>query len=319
LPAKEWKIAGKSPKRFDTPNKVTGKHMFGIDTKLPGMLVASIRDCPVNGGKVKSFDASKVDGELLAAVKAASLVEYNAGDYVAYLKRVFHGAPEETLRTIEDWGNEEIQHGLALGRWAEMADPNFDFKGAFARFRAAYRPAHFENGNGSVRGSKRGEMIARCVVESGTSSLYSAIRDAAEEPVLREIAGRIAADEFRHFKLFFTHMERYAGSAGEPFSKWDRLRVAVTRFKEADDDEIASAYHAGNAVVEPYDRSSATASYGQRVFGFYHRRHVRRAGYMFAQAVGLAPEGLAAKLLTKVLWLIIWFRGRKFRPQLAGA
>ena len=60
--AKSWKIAGKSPKRFDTINKVTGRHQFGIDTKLPGMLIASVRDCPVNGGKVKSFDASKVEG-----------------------------------------------------------------------------------------------------------------------------------------------------------------------------------------------------------------------------------------------------------------
>ena len=74
------------------------------------------------------FDAAKVDGELLAAVKAASLVEYNAGDYVAYLKRVFRGASDETLQTIEDWGHEEIQHGLALGRCAEMADPNFSFR-----------------------------------------------------------------------------------------------------------------------------------------------------------------------------------------------
>ena len=46
-------------------------------------------------------------------------------------------------------------------------------------------------------------MIARCVVESGTSSYYSAIRDATEEPVLQEIAGRIAADEYRHYKLFY--------------------------------------------------------------------------------------------------------------------
>ena len=54
-----------------------------------------------------------------------------------------------------------------------------------------------------MRGSRRGEMIARCVVESGTSSLYSAIRDASEEPVLKEVAGRIAADEFRHYRLFY--------------------------------------------------------------------------------------------------------------------
>jgi len=126
------------------------------------------------------FDPSKVNPALLAAVKAASLVEYNAPDYVAYLKRVYRGAPESTIHAIEHWGDEEIQHGLALGRWGELADPDFHFDSAFARFRALYRPSHFESGDGSVRGSRRGEMIARCVVESGTSSLYSAMRDGTD-------------------------------------------------------------------------------------------------------------------------------------------
>ena len=59
---KDWKIAGKRLKRLDTADKVVGKHMFGIDVQLPGMLIAAIRDCPVNGGKVKSFDAARVEG-----------------------------------------------------------------------------------------------------------------------------------------------------------------------------------------------------------------------------------------------------------------
>jgi rubrerythrin len=102
------------------------------------------------------------------------------------------------------WGREEVQHGRALGRWAEMADPSFNFPSAFERFHAGYKPPHFASDDAlSVRGSRRGEMVARCVVESGTSSFYSAIRDATDEPVLKEIAGRIAADEFRHYKLFF--------------------------------------------------------------------------------------------------------------------
>ncbi len=112
------------------------------------------------------FEAKAVEPSLLAAVKAASLVEYNALDYVAYLKRVFKDSGVETLGDIEKWGHEEVQHGLALGRWCELADPEFDFESAVARFRAGYRPQHFllEEG-GSVRGSRRGEMIARCVVE----------------------------------------------------------------------------------------------------------------------------------------------------------
>src|ERR1051326_5021314 len=59
---KDWKIAGKGVKRLDTPDKVVGKTVYGIDIKLPGMLNAAVKDCPVFGGKVKSFDAAKVAG-----------------------------------------------------------------------------------------------------------------------------------------------------------------------------------------------------------------------------------------------------------------
>ena len=59
---KDWKIAGKPVKRLDTLDKVTGKQVYGFDFKLPGMLNAAIMECPVFGGKVKSFDAAKVNG-----------------------------------------------------------------------------------------------------------------------------------------------------------------------------------------------------------------------------------------------------------------
>jgi isoquinoline 1-oxidoreductase beta subunit len=59
---KEWKLIGKSVKRLDTLPKVTGEQVYGSDLKLPGMLNAAIKDCPVFGGKVKSFEAAKVSG-----------------------------------------------------------------------------------------------------------------------------------------------------------------------------------------------------------------------------------------------------------------
>jgi len=59
---KDWKLAGKSVKRLDTLDKVTGKQVYGFDLKLPGMLNAAIKECPVFGGKVKSFDVAKVTG-----------------------------------------------------------------------------------------------------------------------------------------------------------------------------------------------------------------------------------------------------------------
>jgi isoquinoline 1-oxidoreductase beta subunit len=57
---KDWKIAGKGIKRLDTPDKTTGTTVYGIDVKLPGMLNAAIKDCPVTGGKLKSYDEAKV-------------------------------------------------------------------------------------------------------------------------------------------------------------------------------------------------------------------------------------------------------------------
>ncbi|MDH4152101.1 MAG: molybdopterin-dependent oxidoreductase, partial [Betaproteobacteria bacterium] len=59
---KDWKIAGKSMKRFGAEDKVTGRQVYGFDVKLPGMVNAAIMECPVFGGKLKSFDAAKVSG-----------------------------------------------------------------------------------------------------------------------------------------------------------------------------------------------------------------------------------------------------------------
>ena len=59
---KDWIVLGQPAERFDIPDKVTGKTQFAIDTKLPGMLYASIAQCPVFGGKLKSVNADKVNG-----------------------------------------------------------------------------------------------------------------------------------------------------------------------------------------------------------------------------------------------------------------
>jgi isoquinoline 1-oxidoreductase subunit beta len=59
---KDWKIAGKPLKRLDTAPKLTGAQIYSLDLKLPGMLCAAIKDCPVFGGKLTSFDAAKVQG-----------------------------------------------------------------------------------------------------------------------------------------------------------------------------------------------------------------------------------------------------------------
>jgi isoquinoline 1-oxidoreductase beta subunit len=57
---KDWRIAGKALKRLDTAPKLDGSMVYGQDLKMPGLVNAAIRDCPVIGGKIKSFDAAAV-------------------------------------------------------------------------------------------------------------------------------------------------------------------------------------------------------------------------------------------------------------------
>jgi len=254
------------------------------------------------------FDASKVEPDLLAAIKAAALVELNAPDYVSYLKRIFKGASAETLSAIEQWGCEESQHGRALGRWAELADPNFRLDEAFARFRKGYRPSHFESTDpDSIRGSKRGEMIARCVVESGTSSYYSAVRDATREPVLKEIASRIASDEYRHYKLFFDTLNAQ-DEPDLPF--WRKLLVAAGRISESDDDELSYAYYCANVRAEdeaanPYLRSKYVRQSFLAGMEIYRPRHIHKLTQMVAKVLGARAQGRLVDLTSAFIWRVM--------------
>jgi isoquinoline 1-oxidoreductase beta subunit len=71
---KDFKLIGKPIKRLDTPEKIDGTGIFGIDVKVPGMLVALVARPPVFGGKVKRFDASK--GKSIPGVRHVVEIEY---------------------------------------------------------------------------------------------------------------------------------------------------------------------------------------------------------------------------------------------------
>jgi hypothetical protein len=191
-----------------------------------------------------------------------------------------------------------------LARWAALADPDFDFAAAFARFQNGFR-VDFDSDR-SRRGSRSGEMVARCVVEIGTSSYYSALRDAAAEPVLREICRRIAADELRHYRLFYKNLDRYLGREG--LGRWGRLRVALGRVAESEDDELAYAYYAANETGRPYDRRHCSRAYARRAFALYRPHHVERGVAMLLKAVGLTPNGRLGLLLSRLAWHLMHFR-----------
>ena len=171
-----------------------------------------------------AFRADLVDPDSLAIAKTAAMVERNAAEYTAYLQNVFSGdAAFATM--VDQWALEEQQHGDALGRWAELADPAFDYRAAFARFYDTYKiPTQVET---SVRGSKIGELVARCVVETGTSTFYTALADRCKEPVFVRICRKIAADEFRHYRMFLKAIEPLQDEEKVP--RWRRAATVIGR------------------------------------------------------------------------------------------
>jgi hypothetical protein len=162
-------------------------------------------------------------------------------------------------------------------------------------------------------------LIARCMVETGTSSYYTTLGEAAAEPVLKEVCRLIAADEYRHFKLFYDHLRRYL--ARERLSFLARLRVAAGRIGESEDDELAYAFHCGN---EPegasYDHGRCIAACMARAMGLYRFRHVERGMGMVFKTVGLTPRGRLPDLAAKGAWrLLQWCRRRFERRAALGA
>jgi hypothetical protein len=259
------------------------------------------------------FDRTKVDPELLPAVKAAAMVERNGLDYAAYLNAVFHDDPD-FRQAADNWAVEEVQHGDALGKWASLADPAWDYAAAFRRYRDGYRIN--TEVNTSIRGSRTGELIARCMVETGTSSFYSAVADATEEPVLEQICRQIAADEFRHFKLFYDHMRRYLGRENLNFLQ--RLRIAAGRITETEDDELAFAFHCANDPVgKGYTHEECLAAYLSRAMTFYRFRHIERSMGMIFKAVGLPPRGRLSDLSARLAWQLVQRRQRRFAERAA--
>lgn len=250
------------------------------------------------------FDKSKVDPELVRIVKAASMVEHNSTDYLVYLTNVFREDPE-FQEAVKQWTLEEVQHGKVLGRWAEMADPSFNFDESFKRFTEGFGIEL--DVKESIRGSRTGELVARCIVETGTSSYYTALKDATDEPVLKEICRRIAADELRHYKLFLDTMKRYRDI--ENISKWRRFRVALGRIVETEDDELAYAYYATNGdPSQAFERKRWRNAYVQRAYGIYQLEHVRRIVAMTMKAAGMSAAGMIGRSLTKLAYRFMRFR-----------
>jgi isoquinoline 1-oxidoreductase beta subunit len=122
---KDWKLIGKSVKRLDTLDKTTGKMMYGIDVKRPGMMHAAIKQCPVFGGKIKSFDAAKV-----TSMKGVTKVVQVGDNAVAVIADSWWRAKSaiDALPIVWDKGSNEKVSSESIAKWLKEG---FDADQAF--------------------------------------------------------------------------------------------------------------------------------------------------------------------------------------------
>ncbi|MGJ4943718.1 molybdopterin cofactor-binding domain-containing protein [Bradyrhizobium sp. HKCCYLS1011] len=138
---KDWTLIGKGVKRLDTPDKVTGAMTYGIDIKLPGMLNAAIKDCPVTGGKLKSYDEAKIAG--MKGVKKVVAVD---GTAVAVIADTWWHAKTalDALPIVWDEGPNAKVSSASIAQWlAEGLDSG---------------PAYVGNENGDVKAALAGAV-----------------------------------------------------------------------------------------------------------------------------------------------------------------
>jgi hypothetical protein len=163
--------------------------------------------------RIEDIDLTRIDRQkavanedLLLLLCAASFIESGTDLYTTNLSTFFNDDPEVSAWLNNEWEPEEMQHGRALKTYVAYVWPEFDWDTAFRNFMDEYSLTCSVEDFEKTRAL---EMVARCVVETGTATLYRAIGECSDEQVLKQITDNIRTDEVRHYKHFFKFFKKY--------------------------------------------------------------------------------------------------------------
>ncbi len=206
--------------------------------------VRSVVDRPALRWNVEDIDFASIDPETIRHDKlmfymlaSASLVEIMAELYTDNLIEKFRDNPEVVSWLRQYWQHEEVQHGYALKAYVERVWPEFDWQLANASFRKEYSALCTEE---QLEDSPALELIARCVVETGTTTMYHAVHDYVREPVLRELFTNIKMDESNHYAHFRKFYENYGNA--RPHGAWSVIRTIWRRMTEIQGEDSYIAF-----------------------------------------------------------------------------
>ncbi|MBL8527577.1 MAG: ferritin-like domain-containing protein [Burkholderiales bacterium] len=258
--------------------------------------------------RLEEIDFSKLEPErvrnddtLFFFLVMSSFVEAASDLYTRNLSAYYAGDREVEDWLRNHWEHEEMQHGRALRAYVQAVWPEFDWTRANAGFFAEYSAMCTLDEFEPTRGL---EMAARCVVETGTSSLYRAIHDYTDEPLLKELTRRIKSDEVRHFSYFYRYFQRYR--AIETVSRSRIIRAILKRIAEAKSEDSLVAYRHAFQVRFP------EIAFEERYYRDYNRNLKRLMQRNF-------PFEMSVKMLLKPVGLPRSLRGPLSRLLVHGA
>ncbi len=191
-------------------------------------------------------EAIRNDQLMFYMLASASLVEIMAELYAGNLIEKFRDNAEVAAWLGKYWQHEEVQHGYALKAYVEHVWPEFDWQAASASFRAEYGAMCTGE---QLESSPALELIARCVVETGTTTMYHAVHDYVREPVLRQLFANIKTDEANHYAHFRQYYEDHAQS--QAHSAWAVARTIWRRMTDIHGEDSYIAFKHVFAVRNP--------------------------------------------------------------------
>ena len=227
----------------------------------------------------------KHDTLLFFMLASASFVEITSDLYTHNLVDYFHDDRDAVHWLSRYWRHEEVQHGEVLKTYVNTVWPEFDWQAAYDGFSREYSQCCTLE---QLESSPGLEMAARCVVETGTSSLYATLQTYVREPVLKRIAGYIRADEVSHYKHFYHYFKAY--NASERLSRRKILTALLRRTSEIKNEDGYYAFKHVYKVRHPdvqfedtyyKEFSRQTNKLAQRYFPY------RTAVKMFLQPLGV--------------------------------
>jgi rubrerythrin len=210
------------------------------DTKRPHWRMDDIPYDEVDATLVRD------DEFLFLMLASASFVEILAETYSGNLVSHYQGNAEVTTWLRDDWQHEENQHGRALKAYVQKVWPEFDWEAAHRGFTEEYLALCTVE---QLEARPALELVARCVVETGTSTLYSAVYDYVKEPVLATLLNNIKTDEVAHYAHFRRYFEQY--NAVEKHGALAVIRTIWRRLREISGEDSYIAFKHVYAARHP--------------------------------------------------------------------